>query len=99
MCTIKVSQTDHLSPSVYLSTYLSERAWRHLVLLRHPLRHAPAVVDPVLGEALLARLEWDEGSGLAFGLGLGLGLGLGFGCGLAVGHLLGPKLEKKKVRP
>ena len=58
--TIYRHDVDDPNPTLFFSlsirsTYLSERAWRHLVLLRHPLRHAPAVVDPVLGEALPAR--------------------------------------------
>ena len=54
---------------------VARHAWGHLVLLRDPLRHAPAVVDAVLCEALPARLGEVAGLGLGSGLGLGLGLG------------------------
>ena len=50
---LSVCLSIHLS--IYLSICLSQHAWRHLVLLRDPLGHAPAVVRAVLCEALPTR--------------------------------------------
>ena len=55
---LSINLSVHLSSvylSIYLSICLSQHAWRHLVLLRDPLGHAPAVIRAVLGEALPTR--------------------------------------------